>query len=653
MAKKPIEPSKSVTEPATTPAKPYVVLARKYRPRTFEDLIGQGAMVQTLHNAFSTGRIAQAYMLTGVRGIGKTTTARILARALNYETDAVHTATIDMPGLGRHCGEIMESRHPDVLEMDAASNTGIDDVREIIENSRYKPLVARYKVFIIDEVHMLSKNAFNALLKTLEEPPEHAKFIFATTEIRKVPVTVLSRCQRFDLRRVEAPVLVKHFQGILKQEGAKAADDALALIARAAEGSVRDGLSILDQAIAMSSGNVTAVDVRAMLGLADRSRVFDLLDTVLKGTPAKALEGLAALHHDGAEPAQVLIDLADAVHVATRAKIAGPDAAGDALSRDERDRAAAFAGGLSIAILSRAWQMLIKGIEETAKSPNPLAAAEMVLIRLSYTADLPAPDELIRTLGAGPSRMPSAPAAPARETAVTKAPLNRATDTPARRPERSTPATATPPWEDQPGEAAPGKVSLPPTPRVAANAIPEVPPIEAYEAGAGLVDGPLEFTDPDDLGDDEGMGGMEADIGPSIRPTLQLATVRTFQDVLDTASRRRDAKLKVHLEEHVSLVKFDAAGSIELHLLVGAPKELPNDLREKLNLWTGRKWMIAVSPRPGDKPIGLVQREQAAAELVELSQHPVIAAVLQDFPEAKITTVRPLPRAKTDDSAVG
>jgi DNA polymerase III subunit gamma/tau len=643
MAKKPIDPPKV----EDTAAKPYVVLARKYRPRTFDDLIGQGAMVQTLGNAFTTGRIAQAYMLTGVRGIGKTTTARILARALNYETDSISAPTITMPGLGRHCAEIMESRHPDVLEMDAASNTGIDDVREIIENARYRPLVARYKVFIIDEVHMLSKNAFNALLKTLEEPPEHAKFIFATTEIRKVPVTVLSRCQRFDLRRVEAPVLIKHFKGILGTEGAKAADDALALIARAAEGSVRDGLSILDQAIAMSSGNVTAPDVRAMLGLADRGRVFDLLDAVLKGTPAKALEGLAALHHDGADPTQVLIDLADAVHIATRAKIAGPDAAGDALSTDERTRAAAFAAGLSIAILSRAWQMLTKGIEEASKSPNPLAAAEMVLIRLSYTADLPAPDDLIRTLGTGTARMPGATSAPQqRESTTRKAPLNQSSANPRAALAPATQisaATGTPPWDDAPSEAT----------RADRDDIPDGPPLEAYMANAEQLTGPPELDGPTEFDEDGEFGGMEADIGPSIRMPAPVVQIRSFLDVVDLAGRRRDAKLKVHLEEHVSLVRFDAAGTIELHLFAHAPKELPNELREKLNAWTGRKWMVAVSPRPGDKPIGLIQREQAAAELVELSKHPAIAAVLQDFPTAKITTVRRIPRGKTDDSATG
>ncbi|HWK33864.1 MAG TPA: DNA polymerase III subunit gamma/tau, partial [Hyphomicrobium sp.] len=367
------------------PAKPYVVLARKYRPQSFDDLIGQEAMVRTLRNAFASGRIAQAYMLTGVRGVGKTTTARIIARALNYETDTVTVPTIDMPVLGKHCAEIMESRHPDVIEMDAASNTGVDNIRELIESARYKPIIARIKVFIIDEVHMLSKGAFNALLKTLEEPPEHVKFIFATTEIRKVPVTVLSRTQRFDLRRVDVPELSTHFANIVGKEGAAAEDDALALISRAAGGSVRDGLSLLDQAIAMGEAHVGAETVRAMLGLADRGRIFDLLEHVFRGDAKAALLSLDELHRDGAEPVQLIVDLAEAVHAAARVKAVGPEAGGAGMSAEERRRAAAIGDRLSTPLLSRAWQMLLQGGEETGKAANPRAAAEMVLIRLAYT----------------------------------------------------------------------------------------------------------------------------------------------------------------------------------------------------------------------------------------------------------------------------
>ena len=382
----------------TAETKPYLVLARKYRPQTFNDLIGQDAMVRTLRNAFQSGRIAQAYMLTGVRGVGKTTTARIIARALNYSKPGEETGpTIDLTDFGEHCQAIIESRHVDVVEMDAASHTGIDDIREIIESVRYKPAYARYKVYIIDEVHMLSKAAFNGLLKTLEEPPPHVKFIFATTEIRKVPVTVLSRCQRFDLRRVEVPLLSEHFARLVKAEGQKAEAEALSLIARAAEGSVRDGLSILDQALAHSGGKVKAADVLAMLGLADRGRLYDLMDAVVGGKPKDAIEQLEALHADGADPLQIIGDLAEAVHAATRIKAAGEEAV-SALSASERERAKALADRLSMAALARAWQMLLKGLDEVARAPRGIVAAEMLLIRMCYAADLPPPEEIIRRL---------------------------------------------------------------------------------------------------------------------------------------------------------------------------------------------------------------------------------------------------------------
>jgi DNA polymerase-3 subunit gamma/tau len=388
-----------------TGAKPYVVLARKYRPSTFADLIGQEPMVRTLTNAFASGRIAQAYMLTGVRGVGKTTTARIIARALNYAKPGADLGpTIDMEGFGEHCQAIIESRHVDVVEMDAASHTGIDDIREIVEAVRYKPAHARYKVFIIDEVHMLSKAAFNGLLKTLEEPPPHVKFIFATTEIRKVPVTVLSRTQRFDLRRIETHVLASYFAGIVAAEGRSAEPEALALIARAAEGSARDGLSILDQAMAHGSGAVAASDVLAMLGLADRARVYDLLDAIFSGDAKAAIEQLDGLNADGADPVQIVTDLAEGVHAATRIKAAG-DASVAALSETERQRAKAIAARLSMPALARAWQMLLKGLEEVGRAPRPMTAAEMLLIRMSYAADLPPLDEIIRGLGnAGPGQ---------------------------------------------------------------------------------------------------------------------------------------------------------------------------------------------------------------------------------------------------------
>jgi DNA polymerase-3 subunit gamma/tau len=393
---------------------PYRVLARKYRPRTFEDLIGQEAMVRTLSNAFETGRIPQAWMLTGVRGVGKTTTARILARGLNYQrADGTGGPTIHMPDLGLHCEAIMESRHVDVLEMDAASHTGIDDVRQIIDGIRYSPATARYKVYIIDEVHMLSEKAFNAFLKTLEEPPPHAKFVFATTEIRKVPITILSRCQRFDLRRIEADKLVRHLARICQAEGVESSDEALAAIARAAEGSARDSLSLLDQAIAHGAGVVTADTVRDMLGLADRSLVIDLFEAVMRGDVPAAFANLRQQYDSGADPAVILQDLASFSHVVTRLKLI-PDAAKDpALTEAERRRGTEFGEKLTVRTLSRAWQVLLKGIPEVQAANRPVAAAEMVLVRLAYAADLPTPDEALRALRDG-TPIPAGGAAPSR-----------------------------------------------------------------------------------------------------------------------------------------------------------------------------------------------------------------------------------------------
>jgi len=395
---------------------PYRVLARKYRPQSFVDLVGQEPLVRTLTNAFHSGRIAQAYMLTGVRGVGKTTTARILARALNYSIPGkVDKPTIDMAEPGEHCAAIMEGRHVDVIEMDAASHTGIDDIREIIEAVRYKPAIARYKVYIIDEVHMLSKAAFNGLLKTLEEPPEHVKFVFATTEVRKVPVTVLSRCQRFDLRRIEPARLMSLMRDITARESVAVEDEALALVARAAEGSARDALSILDQAIAHSAGTVSAETVSQMLGLADRALVIDLFAEVMGGDVAAALARLKALHDVGADPAVVLEDLAAFTHLVTRLKLAPTAADDDALTPEEKTRGAEFAGKISLRALARAWQMLLKGIEETRSATRPLAAADMVIVRLAHASDLPTPDEAVRALkdGGGLPAPGSAPPASA------------------------------------------------------------------------------------------------------------------------------------------------------------------------------------------------------------------------------------------------
>ncbi len=391
---------------------PYRVLARKYRPQLFDDLIGQEPMVRTLSNAFAQNRIHQAYIFTGVRGVGKTTTARILARAFNYEReDGTGGPTIDLVVPGKHCQAIIEGRHPDVIEMDAASNTGIDNIRDVIESAQYRPIAARTKVYIIDEVHMLSKSAFNGLLKTLEEPPPHVKFLFATTEIRKVPVTVLSRCQRFDLRRVEMNVLVAHLSGICAKEGVTIDEEALRLIARASEGSVRDSLSLLDQAIAHGSGAaaIGEDDIRAMLGLADRSRVLDLFEAAMRGDMPGALGLLKTQYDDGADPAILIADLAEVVHMVTRLKLTPESARDDGLSESERKRGAAFAADLPIRVLTRAWQLLLKGLNEVQQAERPYPAAEMVLIRLAYAADLPTPDDALRMLTSGGDAGKSAP----------------------------------------------------------------------------------------------------------------------------------------------------------------------------------------------------------------------------------------------------
>ena len=395
--------------PASSAA--YQVLARKYRPRRFEDLIGQEAMVRTLANAFTSGRIAHAFMLTGVRGVGKTTTARLLARALNYDSTEVHAPTVDLSVEGVHCRSIIEGRHMDVLELDAATRTKVDEMRELLDSVRYGPVEARYKVYIIDEVHMLSTAAFNALLKTLEEPPPHAKFIFATTEIRKVPVTILSRCQRFDLRRVEPDVLVKNLAAICEREGATVEPEGLALIARAAEGSVRDGQSLLDQAIVQAERGetVSTAVVRDMLGLADRSQTIALFEHVMGGKAQDAIEAFRTLYGFGADPVQVMLDLLEHAHGASVARMLSPESL--VLPSEQAARLTAIGSQVSPAILSRLWQMLLKAHEEVRTAPQPVAAAEMALIRLCYAADLPSPEEALKALQRGDA--PSLPQPPA------------------------------------------------------------------------------------------------------------------------------------------------------------------------------------------------------------------------------------------------
>lgn len=394
-------PATALVEPTSGEGEAYTVLARKYRPRAFEDLIGQEAMVRTLTNAFATGRIAHAFMLTGVRGVGKTTTARLLARALNNETETIDKPSLALSLTGRHDAAIMAGQHMDVMEMDAASHTGVNDIRDILESVRYAPVEARYKVYVLDEVHMLSTQAFNALLKTLEEPPPHAKFIFATTEIRKVPVTILSRCQRFDLRRVEPEVLVGHLGRVAEREGMKIEQEALALISRAAEGSVRDGLSLLDQALVQAERGavVETATVRDMLGLADRTQTIALFEQTMAGKTAEALTTFRTLYGYGADPVQVANDLLEHCHAASVAKMLGPNAT--RLPGDQAQKLAALGAAISAGTLSRTWQMLLKALDEVRRAPNPADAVEMAIVRLAYAADLPGPEEALKAIQSG------------------------------------------------------------------------------------------------------------------------------------------------------------------------------------------------------------------------------------------------------------
>jgi DNA polymerase-3 subunit gamma/tau len=599
------------------PAAGYRVLARKYRPANFDDLIGQDAMVRTLSNAFEVGRIPQAWILTGVRGVGKTTTARILARGLNYALadGSVTAPTVRMPQLGIHCAAIMESRHVDVLEMDAASHNGVDDIRQINDAVRYAPVSARYKVYILDEVHMLSNQAFNALLKTLEEPPPHAKFIFATTEIRQVPITVLSRCQRFDLRRVDADRLVRHLESILAAEGVVAEPEALAMIARAAEGSVRDALSLLDQAISHAAGAVRAEDVRQMLGLADRGRIVDLFAALMRGDIKGALGELRDQYNSGADPLVALTELAEFTHFVTRVKVVPAVAEDRSLAEIERKRAREFAAALSMPVLSRTWQMLFKGLAEVKDAARPIAAAEMVLVRIAYSADLPSPEDVVRALEAAPH--------PATQTAQSPPGASFATTV--------SPSAAAPAASLSGGAAS---VSRPEPVRAArpalvATAGHEVPvPAAAHEAAVPT--GTRVSHEP---------AGRAAQAPATAAVSAALTVVR-FSDLIALAGERRDLQLKATLERDVRLVHFEE-GKLEIALEPGASPTLIGDLSRRLSVLTGRRWMVVVSAAAAAAP---TVKAQIAARQEEFKRgvqaDPLVQNVLARFPGAEIVAVR-------------
>ncbi|MEM8691971.1 MAG: DNA polymerase III subunit gamma/tau [Pseudomonadota bacterium] len=553
----------------------YQVLARKYRPETFADLVGQDAMVRTLKNAFEADRIAQAFIMTGIRGTGKTTTARIIAKGMNcIGPDGTGGPTTEPCGQCEHCTAIMEGRHVDVMEMDAASRTGVNDIREIIDSVNYRAASARYKIYIIDEVHMLSTSAFNALLKTLEEPPAHVKFIFATTEIRKVPVTVLSRCQRFDLRRIEPEVMIALLQKIAAAEGAEIAADALALITRAAEGSARDATSLLDQAISHGAGETTADQVRAMLGLADRGRVLDLLDMILKGDAAGALTELSTQYADGADPMAVLRDLAEITHWISVVKITPAAAEDPTISPDERARGQQMAEALPMRVLTRLWQMLLKALDEVGEAPNAMMAAEMAIIRLTHVADLPSPEELVRKLNG------------------------------------MTPPPAPPPSGPNGGSAA----SVPRT-----DAIPTQYRHDTNVHSGGSSQGPT----------------------ASAAPALDQALARypTFDHVVELIRANRDVKLLVEVETTLRLAAYQP-GRIEFQPTEKAPRDLAQRLGQRLQSWTGNRWAVTLVNEGGAETIAEIRDAAELSLKTEAEKHPLVQAVINNFPRARITAIR-------------
>ena len=554
----------------------YRVLARKYRPRTFDALIGHDTLVRTLSNALASGRLAHAFMLTGVRGVGKTTTARIIARALNcIGADGQGGPTMNPCGACDPCRSIAEDRHPDVIEMDAASRTGVDDMRELIEGVRYRPVSARYKIYIIDEVHMLSKSAFNALLKTLEEPPPDIKFVFATTEINKVPVTVLSRCQRYNLPRVAQQTLEAHYGRIAGLENVEIEPGALAHIARAADGSVRDGLSILDQAIALSFGApITEAAVREMLGVADRGLTYDLFEAVMAGQMAAALNLLERLYNGGTDPAMALQDLLDITHYVTRIKVEKSDSPGSQVADGhDRPRAKRLAESLGIAALARAWQMLLKGLSEVQTAPHPLKAAEMVLIRLAHVSDLPPPGDLVKLLQASPG------------TASTSS-------------ERS----ASSPQLGGPTAVAPSRP----------------------KASFGAVAGGLAIRSRDET-------------NPEVAAATATA-LPSFHDLMEAIAAAKEAILYNEIAKHVHLVRFEP-GLIEFRPTPEAPRDLSTRLGKFLLAATGQRWMVGISRDPGAPTLHQQAEARTIALRAEVEAHPLVVAALAGFPGAKIERI--------------
>ena len=585
----------------------YRVLARKYRPETFAALIGQDALVRTLSNALAMKRLAHAFVLTGVRGVGKTSTARLLAKGLNcIGEDGTGTETLEPCGKCEPCTAISAGRHVDVLEIDAASHTGVDDAREIIEGVGYRPVSARYKIYIIDEVHMMSKSAFNALLKTLEEPPESVKFIFATTEIRKVPVTILSRCQRYDLLRVSADMLEQHLRQICAAENISSDDGALRAIAIAAEGSVRDALSMLDQAAAMTSDDLKEDAVDDMLGRPGRRESMVILSDALAGNVAQALAGFTRVHTNGAEPEMVVADLLNIIH---QASLVAAGAGVDDLGEAERDSVAAL-GELGIARLGRAWQLMLKGHEEVRQAPNPVAALEMLLIRLAHAANMPTPGDILQKL-AQPSKAPSTPAEPPQ------------------RSHSSVPESA---------------VAAQPVAGNVAEADNAPPKMHLASGGSQLVASEISAASQPEI---------QPDIQPTTTPDIEtkstIIEINSLADIAALAEDRDEMLLAARIRTHLRLVSMQP-GSLEVALAEKAPDALVGDVARCLTQWTGRRWLVSVSDGPGGKTLAEERAEQAAELKNAISEAPIVKSVMALFPGATIESIKP--RIEIDGDAL-
>ena len=594
----------------------YRVLARKYRPDRFSELIGQDALVRTLGNALSLGRLAHAFVLTGVRGVGKTSTARLLARGLNcIGADGTGDATLEPCGTCEPCVAIAASRHVDVLEVDAASHTGVDDARDIIEGVGYRPVSARYKIYIIDEVHMMSKSAFNALLKTLEEPPDNVKFIFATTEIRKVPVTILSRCQRFDLRRVDSDVLAAHLASICTHESIDADPEALNVISRAAEGSVRDALSLLDQAAAMTADQISADNIAAMLGRPGRADSIAMLDAAMSGDAAGALDALASAHTNGAEPEMAIADLMDLIH---RASLIAAGGSADSLLEAERTPVTALAD-MGIARLGRAWQMLLKGHAEITTAPQPMAAAEMLLIRLAHLANMPTPADIIGKLGRG------ADAAPA------TAPQSPPPKNPA--PKNPGPQGATP---ENTAQETPG-------PPPVASDIPPAPAGMSAAGGAAVAQPePAPEPAPDISPEDQTADHNTEQLADPSSPVGETGpTLNSLQDVAALAESHDEALLAARIRTFVRPVRLQP-NLLEIALADGAPDTLAGDIARNLSQWTGQRWMVSLAEGKGGQTIAEARTAARNAQKDEIAATPTVRAVMDVFPGAKIEDIRPI-----------